>query len=73
MTSSCPPGVQTCICTNRLLVQSGVHEQFVEELSKAVRGLKQGDPFIEGVNLGPLINEPAAKKVRKGEEGRVCI
>eukprot|EP00731_Ephydatia_muelleri_P003822 Em0001g3822a len=56
---------QTCICTNRLLVQSGVHDQFVEEMVKAVGALKQGDPFTEGVNLGPLINEPAAKKVEQ--------
>ena len=47
---------------------TGVHEQ----LGRAMRGLKQG-PFMEGVNLGPLINEPAAKKVGKGEEGRVCM
>ena len=39
----------------------------MEELSKAVRGLKQGDPFMEEVNLGPPY---AAKKVRKGEEVR---
>ena len=50
-----------------------MHEQFVEQLSRAVRGLKQEDPFMEEVNRGPLINESAAKKVRKGEEGRVCV
>lgn len=44
-----------------------MHEQFVEQLSRAVRGLKQEDPFMEEVNRGPLINESAAKKVRKGE------
>ena len=49
------------------MVQSGVHDQFVDELTKAVRGLKQGDAFVEGVNIGPLINEPAAKKVRNKE------
>ena len=42
-----------------------MHDQFVEEMVKAVGALKQGDPFTEGVNLGPLINEPAAKKVRE--------
>ena len=38
---------------------------------RAVRALKQGDPFTEGVNLGPLINEPAVKKVRErhGDQG----
>ena len=45
-------------------MQSGIHDQFVEELSNAVRDLKQGDGFDEGVDQGPLINIPALAKVR---------
>ena len=50
-------------CSSRILVQSGIHDSYVEELGKAVSRLKLGDPFQEGVNQGPLINEPAMQKV----------
>lgn len=46
-----------------MLVQGGIHDEFVEELSRAVSQLSVGDPFQEGVNQGPLINEPALEKV----------
>ena len=46
-----------------MLVQSGVHDEFVEELAKRVAGLKVGNGFEEGVEQGPLINEKGVKKV----------
>ena len=54
---------QTCVCTNRFLVQDGVYDQFVEKLSAAVAELKVGNGFEAGVNQGPLINEAAIAKV----------
>ncbi|CAI7994054.1 Succinate-semialdehyde dehydrogenase, mitochondrial [Geodia barretti] len=54
---------QTCICTNRILVQRGVHDEFVEKLVSAVSKLVQGNPFDESSQQGPLINEAAAQKV----------
>lgn len=54
---------QTCICTNRILVQRGVHDEFVERLVSAVSQLVQGDPFNEASQQGALINEAAAQKV----------
>ncbi len=50
---------QTCVCTNRILVQDGVHDAFVEKLSAAMATLKVGPGWEEGVNQGPLINEKA--------------
>lgn len=50
---------QTCVCTNRILVQDSVHDAFVEKFSAAVRSLKVGNGWEEGVNQGPLINEKA--------------
>ncbi|HEX4870253.1 MAG TPA: succinate-semialdehyde dehydrogenase [Moraxellaceae bacterium] len=50
---------QTCVCTNRLLVQDAVHDAFVEKLAAAMRNLKVGPGWEEGVNQGPLINEKA--------------
>jgi succinate-semialdehyde dehydrogenase/glutarate-semialdehyde dehydrogenase len=54
---------QTCVCANRILVQSGIHDAFVERLSAAVRGLKVGDGLEPGVTIGPLINAAATAKV----------
>ena len=59
---------QACISPNRILVQSGIHDECVQELSKAVSQLKAGDPFLEGVKQGPLINEKAVEKVRQSTQ-----
>lgn len=56
---------QTCICPNRLLVQSGIHDEFVEKLSEAVSQLRIGDPFEEGMQQGPLVNQMAVEKVER--------
>lgn len=54
---------QTCVCSNRLLVQSGIHDAFVERLAQAVSRLSVGDGFSAGVQIGPLIDQKAVNKV----------
>lgn len=54
---------QTCVCANRLLVQEGVYDEFVDEFTVAVRKLKVGNGLDAGVNIGPLINKKAIEKV----------
>ncbi len=54
---------QTCVCANRLYVQRGVYEAFVEKLATKVGELKVGNGFEPGVNLGPLIDADAVSKV----------
>jgi len=56
---------QTCICTNRSLVQDGVYDAFVEKLTKAVKAMKQGGGFEEGVVQGPLIDMAAVEKAEE--------
>jgi len=56
---------QTCICTNRFLVQSAVHDEFVEKLARKVAALKVGSGFEEGVAQGPLIDMAAVEKVEE--------
>lgn len=56
---------QTCVCANRLYVQSGVYDEFAEKLAKKVSELKVGDGFSEGVTTGPLIDESALSKVQQ--------
>ncbi len=51
---------QTCVCTNRFLIQAGCYDAFAEKLATAVAGLKLGDGTQEGVTVGPLITEQAA-------------
>ena len=54
---------QTCVCANRLYVQRGVYDAFVEKLAAKVGELKVGNGFEPGVNLGPLIDGEAIAKV----------
>lgn len=56
---------QTCICTNRFLVQEGVYDAFLEKLKTAVGALRVGDGFSEGVTQGPLIDENAVAHVER--------
>ena len=51
---------QTCVCANRMLVQEGCYDAFVEKLTAAVAELRLGDGREEGVNVGPMITEQAA-------------
>ncbi|MBL0456976.1 NAD-dependent succinate-semialdehyde dehydrogenase [Aeromonas enteropelogenes] len=54
---------QTCVCANRILVQSSVYDAFAEKLTAAVKAFKVGDGMSEGTQIGPLINPAAANKV----------
>ncbi|HJU47923.1 MAG TPA: aldehyde dehydrogenase family protein, partial [Gaiellaceae bacterium] len=56
---------QTCISANRMFVQDGVYEAFLEAFTTAVEGLKVADGFTEGVQVGPLIDEQAIAKVER--------
>ncbi len=54
---------QTCVCANRILVQSGIYDAFAERLTAAVKKLKVGHGTEKGVTVGPLINNQAIAKV----------
>jgi succinate-semialdehyde dehydrogenase/glutarate-semialdehyde dehydrogenase len=56
---------QTCVCANRLFVQDGIYDAFAAKLAEAVKKLKTGPGFAEGVNQGPLINQDALDKVER--------
>jgi len=56
---------QTCVCANRVLVQSGVHDVFVERFKAAIESLVVGDGFDPGTDQGPLINGAAVQKVER--------
>ena len=56
---------QTCVCANRLLVQEGVYDAFVDKLAAAVAGLRVGNGVDDGVTQGPLIDAAAIAKVEE--------
>ena len=70
---------QTCVCANRILVQSGVYEEFTKRYTEQASQLKIGNGLEEGVEIGPLINEDAMNKamahIRDAEDkgGKIMI
>jgi succinate-semialdehyde dehydrogenase / glutarate-semialdehyde dehydrogenase len=56
---------QTCISANRILVQDGIHDAFVERLVEGVAGLKVGLGTDPDVKVGPLIEDAAVDKVER--------
>ncbi|MGH1457931.1 MAG: NAD-dependent succinate-semialdehyde dehydrogenase [Paracoccaceae bacterium] len=56
---------QTCVCANRIYVQSGVYDEFAKRLKAAVGKMKVGDGMEAGTDFGPLINAEAADKVKE--------
>lgn len=55
---------QTCVCANRIYVQAGIYGRFTERLVSEVRKLRVGVGTEPGTTIGPLINEPALRKVK---------
>jgi succinate-semialdehyde dehydrogenase/glutarate-semialdehyde dehydrogenase len=56
---------QTCVCANRIYVQSGVYDAFAEKLRAAVAKSQVGDGLKDPVQFGPLINMDAVEKVEE--------
>ena len=56
---------QTCVCTNRMLVQDGVYDEFAKRLVAAVNALKVAPAGEPGAEQGPLINAKAVAKVEE--------
>jgi succinate-semialdehyde dehydrogenase/glutarate-semialdehyde dehydrogenase len=56
-------GGQTCVSPNRVFVQAGVHDRFVEKLRARIAALKVGPASDESSNIGPMINAKAVDKI----------
>ncbi|MCW8886725.1 MAG: NAD-dependent succinate-semialdehyde dehydrogenase [Motiliproteus sp.] len=54
---------QTCICANRILVQDGIYDQFVEKFCAKVETFQLGNGLDQGVTIGPMINSRAVANV----------
>ena len=56
---------QTCVCANRIYVQAGIHDAFVERLVARAKALTVGDGREAGVEQGPMIDAAAVEKVEE--------
>ncbi len=54
---------QTCVCANRLLIQSGIYEEFAQRYAAEVAKLEVGNCSEGEFQQGPLINRAALDKV----------
>ncbi|SCB44142.1 NAD-dependent succinate-semialdehyde dehydrogenase [Rhizobium lusitanum] len=58
-------GGQTCVCSNRILVQDKVYDVFAEKLSARVSAMKVGPGTQTGIDIGPMINAAAIDKIER--------
>lgn len=56
---------QRCTATSRLVLQAGIHDEFVARLAERARALRLGDGRVAGTDVGPLVNEAAREKVER--------
>ena len=65
-------GGQTCVCPNRVYVQRGVHDVFVEKLARRVAALKVGPASRDDSQIGPMINARAVEKIARHVDDAVA-
>ncbi len=63
---------QTCVSVQRIFVHRDVQEKFLSRLVEGVKKLKTGDPLDEATDVGPMINEDAARRAASWIEEAVC-
>lgn len=54
---------QTCVCANRLYIQSGIYDAFAAKFAEKVKNFKVGSGYADGITHGPLIHDRAVSKV----------
>src|SRR5688572_15087261 len=54
---------QTCVCANRIYVQSGIYDRFATRLAEVASGLRVGNGLDKDTKIGPLIEPKAVTKV----------
>lgn len=69
---------QTCVCADRFLIHSSVHDEFVEKMAERVKQLTVGPGMEESTNMGPLITAKAADAIQEKvdeaiAEGATCV
>ena len=63
---------QTCICANRILVQDGIYDAFVEKFTAAVNEFRIGNGLDDSTTHGPVITEKAVADIHAKVESAVA-
>ncbi|MFY0642316.1 MAG: NAD-dependent succinate-semialdehyde dehydrogenase [Bermanella sp.] len=63
---------QTCICSNRLIVQEGIYDAFVEKFTQAVNNFNFGNGLEDGITHGPVITEKAMNDIHEKVESAIA-
>jgi aldehyde dehydrogenase (NAD+) len=56
---------QRCTATSRLILQDGIHDQFVAMLVERAKKLKLGDGRKAGTDVGPVIHAESIAKIER--------
>ena len=64
---------QTCVCANRIYVQSGIYDKFIGAFAKEVADFRVGNGLDDGVEQGPLIDEAAVRKTEEHVQDAVRL
>lgn len=62
---------QVCNCAERVYVQEQIADDFVDRITKAMRETTSGDPFEDGIEMGPLVNKTQLHRVERAVEQAV--
>ena len=71
-------GGQKCSACSRLIVLDAVYDDFIRRFVESTKSLAVGDPRLPGTDLGPVIDDDAAKKIREyiaigKQEGKLAL
>jgi succinate-semialdehyde dehydrogenase/glutarate-semialdehyde dehydrogenase len=56
-------GGQTCVAANRIMVQDGIADAFIEGFTEKMASFVMGNPLADGVTLGPMIDDKAVERL----------
>jgi acyl-CoA reductase-like NAD-dependent aldehyde dehydrogenase len=56
---------QSCIAVQRVIAHTSVYDELAERVVAYVKGLRNGDPFDEATDVGPLISADAAQRINE--------
>ena len=62
---------QVCNCAERVYVHERIADEFVERIVTAMQQTKYGDPFEDGIEMGPLVNKAQLHRVESAIEQAV--
>lgn len=63
---------QACTATSRVIVQSAVLEPFTKKLIEKTKQIKVGNPFTEGVDIGPQANAGELESTLEAIRGAIA-